>query len=127
MGFKAKKSYGNYKRAMCPFCNGVATQKNEQGIDVCRMHTKSVLQDFKCTCGSWLEPRAGKFGTYFNCINCGNVNQSKALEIKTITTKNKIEDVLEDKPKPTFSNQTSTFRKERKVIEITTDDVEYFD
>ena len=128
MKFKAKKVYGSYKQIKCPFCDKLATQKNEVGVDVCRMHTKSVLQEIKCTCGSWLEPRVGKFGTYFNCINCGNINLAKANEIKAMTMKDQPKEVVVDKPKSSFSRTSfSENKKQRKEITISSNDVEYFD
>jgi len=123
--FKAKKSYGNYKTSDCPFCGKIATQRNEQGMDVCRFHIKSKMQEIKCTCGSWLENKAGKFGPYFNCINCGNVNYKKGLEMKSMTTPT----FQEEEPKRDFVRKE--FRKEsfreRKETTITSNDVEYFD
>tara|TARA_Y100000310_G_C20614630_1_gene779965 strand:- start:352 stop:717 length:366 start_codon:yes stop_codon:yes gene_type:complete len=120
MGFRRKKIYGQSKTSNCPFCQKLATTKNEQGIEVCYQHIKEVLPEIKCTCGSWLECRVGKFGPYFNCLNCGNINYNKAMEIKFITMKNKSFSVLnkETKPKKTISRS--------KEITITSDDVEYF-
>ena len=121
--FKAKKSYGNYKTSNCPFCGKIATQRNEQGMDVCRFHVKTRMQEIKCACGSWLETKSGKFGPYFHCINCGNINYKKGLEMKSMTT-------------PTFHEPEKSFIrkefkkeifKEKKEITITSNDVEYFD
>ena len=80
--WKRKKTYGEYKTKNCAFCGRMATQKNEQGVEVCHQHTKEQLPEIKCTCGSWLEQRAGKFGSYFNCLNCGNINYEKAMRMK---------------------------------------------
>src|SRR3989344_5029407 len=91
MRFPKKKTYGVYKTVTCPFCSRMATQKNEQGIEVCYQHIKSAVEEIKCTCGSWLEPKAGKFGRYFNCMNCGNMNYEKAMQIKEITAKKGID------------------------------------
>ena len=113
------KSYGNYKRITCPFCDRNATQKNEQGLDVCHLHTKQNLGEFKCLCGSWLEMRIGKFGPYFNCIKCGNMNYRKAMEIKAATDKKFKKDYAPEKKK-------IPERKEPTETIITTDDVEYF-
>lgn len=120
--FKAKKSYGNYKTSNCPFCGKIATQRNEQGMDVCRLHVKTKMQEIKCTCGSWLETRSGKFGPYFNCVNCGNINYKKGLKMKTMTTPTFQEEIKE----PVRKEKKESFR-ERKEITITSDDVEYFD
>ena len=118
MRFKAKKEYGNYKTDSCPFCGKVATQKNEQGVSVCRLHLKEQVEDRKCQCGKWLELRAGKFGPYFNCINCGNMNYDKGMVRSTLV------EVKEEVKKPELK---SSLYEEKKVIEITSDDVEYFD
>lgn len=132
MRFKAKKSYGNYKTITCPFCTRIATQKNEQGLEVCHLHTKNNLEEIRCTCGSWLEQRNGKFGAYFNCLNCGNFNFQKGMEIKAITMKKENKPSLPSEPKAkqnqSFSSQTSFSKpvKERKEITITSEDVEYF-
>jgi hypothetical protein len=83
--FVKKKSYGEYKVITCPFCERTATQKTEEGLEVCHKHTTSKLEIIRCTCGKLLEQRSGKFGPYFNCINCGNFNFNKAMEIKAIT------------------------------------------
>lgn len=124
MGFKGKKVYGSYKTPDCPFCGKRATQKNEQGLEVCPEHIKKTMQDIKCTCGSWLETRSGKFGPYFNCINCGNINYQKGLEMKDITMKDQPKDevIVERK-----IEKTSYYKREPKEITITTDDCEYFD
>tara|TARA_Y100000310_G_scaffold337165_1_gene423543 strand:- start:187 stop:540 length:354 start_codon:yes stop_codon:yes gene_type:complete len=117
MRFKAKKQYGNYKMDSCPFCGKVATQKNEQGVAVCRLHLKETVEDRKCQCGKWLELRSGKFGPYFNCINCGNMNYDKGMVRSTAAP------VVKAEVKKFESNRVS----EKKVIEITSNDVEYFD
>ena len=78
------KKYGMSKDSHCPFCNKLAIAKNKEGIEVCIDHKNKKLDDIKCTCGSWLEQRVGKFGAYYNCINCGNINFNKAMEIKNI-------------------------------------------
>lgn len=75
------KKYGEYKQAKCPFCNSIATVKNEQEIPVCVPHRKESLEGLKCACGSWLDIRNGKYGAYFECINCGNIKYEKGLEI----------------------------------------------
>ena len=112
------KRYGQSKISTCPFCTRTATQKNAQGIDVCAAHTKQVLEEIKCTCGSWLEQRSGKFGPYFNCINCGNLNFNKVMEIKALQTEIKEVPVVLKKSVPV---------RERKEITISSKDVEYFD
>ncbi|PIZ51634.1 hypothetical protein COY27_02875 [Candidatus Woesearchaeota archaeon CG_4_10_14_0_2_um_filter_33_13] len=132
MKFKAKKSYGQYKTTKCPFCDRIATLKNEEGLDVCPQHTKSVLPEIKCTCGSWLEARSGKFGPYFNCLNCGNINYNKGMEIKALTMKGQPEKVIIEKPQSIFFRERievkgKTQTKERKEITISSNDSYYFD
>jgi hypothetical protein len=74
------KKYGQSKVENCPFCGKIGTTKNKQGLAVCTSHKDETLQDVKCVCGEWLEPREGKWGAYFHCLNCGNINLKKALE-----------------------------------------------
>ncbi|HIG93074.1 MAG TPA: hypothetical protein VJI32_07010 [Candidatus Nanoarchaeia archaeon] len=115
------KRYGQSKELSCPFCVRVATQKNAQGIDVCFQHTKEVLQEIKCTCGSWLEQRSGKFGPYFNCLNCGNINFKRGMEMKALQ-KGKETTI----PKAISAPEKKEVHSPRETT-ISTDDVEYFD
>ena len=118
MRFPTKKVYGESKVMNCPFCGRMATRKTEAGLEVCHLHTKEQLQEIKCTCGRWLEQLAGKFGSYFNCLNCGNMNFNKAMEIKAITSKGS------SLPKPEIKVPEVI---EKKEIIITSRDVEYFE
>lgn len=128
--FRRKKTYGEYKVAHCPFCDKIATAKNEQGLNVCRLHTKEKIQEIKCTCGSWLETRSGKFGPYFNCVKCGNINYHKGLAMKDITTPIKVEE-------PKVTTEFSEYKVKKEVKKerdeertetiISSRDVEYFD
>lgn len=72
--------------------------------------------EIMCTCGSWLELRDGKYGTFFLCENCGPISKSKALQMKEITA----EQVKEE------TKTEETVKEEPKEINITTDDAEYF-
>ncbi len=110
MRFKAKKVYGQYQTITCPFCSRRATSKNEQGLDVCHLHTKQFLSEQKCFCGNWLDLRIGKFGPYFNCVKCGNINFKK-IDLKT----------------PQQKVRKSSEPHLKKEITITTNDVNYFD
>jgi hypothetical protein len=56
--------------------------KNKQGIPVCINHKEDTLDDIRCICGSYLDLKDGKFGPYFNCLNCGNINFRKGLELR---------------------------------------------
>lgn len=75
------KRYGQSKSNKCPFCGVEAVFHNPQGIPVCRRHKDSRIDDLTCVCGGSLEPRTGKFGPYFHCLKCGNVNFRRALEV----------------------------------------------
>ena len=84
MAFRGRKVYGSYKTVSCVFCGKLAMNKNERGLEVCAEHKERVMNNIKCTCGSLLEMRDGKFGTFFSCVNCGNISLRKALEMKQI-------------------------------------------
>jgi len=75
------KRYGESRVDNCPFCGKIAVNKNRSGVPTCFEHRNSGLPDFKCACGKWLELCEGKWGPYFRCINCGNINFRKALEM----------------------------------------------
>lgn len=75
------KRYGQSKVEKCPFCDEMATIKNSQGVPVCRFHKYFELKNLKCVCGEWLDVCSGKYGPYFRCMNCGNINFRKGLEI----------------------------------------------
>ena len=129
--FRRKKTYGEYKVAHCPFCDKIATFKNEQGLNVCKAHLQQKMEEIKCTCGCWLETKSGKFGPYFNCIKCGNINYHKGLAMKEMTTPIKVEE-----PKKLVS-EFSEYRAKKEIKKkedeegketiISSRDVEYFD
>ena len=75
------KRYGESKTENCPFCGKISTLKNRQGVPVCIAHKNEELGELKCVCGGWLELNSGKWWVYFRCMNCGNVNLKKALEM----------------------------------------------
>ncbi len=136
--FMRPKIYGSSQQPVCPFCHRQATQKNEQGLAVCHLHVKSVMQEIKCTCGSWLENRIGKFGPYFNCIKCGNINVKKAMAMKELTqtqTQTQTQKQTQTTHLSSEINREHVDRtvlvrkeiKERKEIIITSRDVEWFE
>ena len=100
-----RKVYGQSKIDSCPFCNKQAVTKSSQHIPVCIEHKNSILNEFKCVCGEYLLLQTGKFGAYFRCIRCGNINFSKALEI------NDVIDVSKEQPK-LIKQQDSTLKKQ---------------
>lgn len=111
------KRYGESKVITCPFCTRTATVKNKQGLDVCTSHTASIFEEIKCTCGRWLEQRSGKFGPYFNCLHCGNINFRKALEMKELMGgRIPVPEIL-----------APSERTKQKETTITSHDVDYFE
>lgn len=132
------KRYGQSRVDNCPFCGKHAFTKNSQDIPVCKDHKGAILNDFKCACGSYLDLRTGKYGAYFNCMNCGNVNFKKALEL------NEVKDISGEQEKPQHSKVSQKIEKERpinpyrrnpypsissqkKEVTIRSDDPRYFD
>jgi hypothetical protein len=81
------KKYGQSRVDKCPFCGMQGVFINSQGIPVCTKHKNSQLGPMKCVCGASADLLNGKFGIYFNCLNCGNINARKIFEV------NKVEDV----------------------------------
>ncbi|MBW3021122.1 hypothetical protein KY334_07545 [Candidatus Woesearchaeota archaeon] len=81
MNFRPKKIYGTAKREVCPFCQNIATTKNKQGIPTCQSDKEKSLDNLKCACGEYLYVMEGKFGSYFNCPRCGNINFNKGLNM----------------------------------------------
>jgi len=49
------------------------------------------MSQMKCICGNELELKSGKYGNYFYCIRCGNINLKKALEINDVKDEGKKE------------------------------------
>ena len=68
----------------CPFCGVEATTANSQGVPVCSKHKGKTLDNLKCVCGEYLDVKNGKYGVYFSCMNCGNMNLRKVLEINDV-------------------------------------------
>jgi len=112
------KRYGQSKIDLCPFCRKAATTKNSQQVPVCYAHKASILKDLTCFCGDYLELRDGKFGIYFSCTNCGNINIKKTLEMNPELGK---ESKMEEK---TISKKETRLKENKKEITITSDDVD---
>jgi predicted RNA-binding Zn-ribbon protein involved in translation (DUF1610 family) len=107
------KKYGSYKNVSCPFCGKVATRKNTQGLDVCRIHTTTLLSEIPCICGNELELRSGPYGPYFYCMHCGAINIKRGLEFRKL---------MEGQEKKSERPAQKT-----KDIVITSRDVEWFE
>lgn len=112
MGFP--KRYGQSKVDSCPFCAKTALLKNGQDIPVCKDHQSQNLPELSCLCGEPLELLQGKFGVFFTCINCGNMNFKKALTMNP-------ELALNQPPKA-----KSESPKEKKEITITSDEIDTY-
>ena len=125
------KRYGQSKVDSCPFCGKIATVKNDQDVPVCHNHKNTPLPDLKCSCNSYLDLRKGKFGAYFHCMNCGNVNMKKALalnpDIGKPQTKPAEKTISETETKTENEQVEKTINKpkqDKKEITITSDDVD---
>ena len=75
------KHYGEYRQSKCPFCDKSAMSMNTQGIPVCKLHVGVRLPEVKCTCGSWLDMKKGKWGAFFVCDRCGAISFKKGLDM----------------------------------------------
>ena len=120
------KRYGQSRVDKCPFCGKQATISNAQGVPVCAAHKDSVLKDLKCVCGEYLDIRNGKFGAYFNCINCGNMNMRKALEINEVKSEGKPKEIPESPSERIEDYKKSQNTKKPKETTIRSDDPDYF-
>ncbi|HZX45116.1 MAG TPA: hypothetical protein VFF28_05535 [Candidatus Nanoarchaeia archaeon] len=109
------KKYGESRVDKCPFCGRQSICTNKQGIPVCANHKDSKLGEMRCICGGHADMMTGKFGIFFNCLNCGTMNARKIFEI------NKVEDV-----NPKTSEQKKVERKAPREITVRSDDPRYF-
>ena len=107
------KRYGQSKVDKCPFCDKSATAMNAQKVPVCGSHRQESLDGLRCACGSSLEMLYGKFGVFFSCMKCGNMNLRKVLEINIIKPRNAINE--------------RTINAKSKEITVRSDDSRYFD
>ncbi|MDP7180154.1 MAG: hypothetical protein QF824_02710 [Candidatus Woesearchaeota archaeon] len=105
------KRYGQSRIDNCPFCEKVSTTKNKQGVPVCQNHKENVLKDLKCVCGEWLDLLEGKWGPYFKCINCGNINFNKGLELNPQIKDEESSDEDDDSNETPTTDETSTERE----------------
>tara|TARA_B100002003_G_C13714136_1_gene358101 strand:+ start:83 stop:553 length:471 start_codon:yes stop_codon:yes gene_type:complete len=136
-----KKVYGTYREDNCPFCGKRGVTKNSQGVPVCLKHKDSMLNGLKCMCGEYLDVKEGKFGPYFHCLNCGNINFKKGMELnpqvmgsedKKETSEEKESSTEPEKPKLNVQKpkkesvhvEAVAFEPKEKVI--TSDDVDLF-
>jgi endogenous inhibitor of DNA gyrase (YacG/DUF329 family) len=106
------KRYGESKKYECPFCGKTAITENNQGVPVCLAHKNEELMNLKCVCGEYVDLLKGKFGPYFHCMRCGNVNFNRIIEFN----------------ERALDNQAAKSKKteEKKEIKITSRDVDFF-
>ncbi|MFP4111657.1 MAG: hypothetical protein ACLFPQ_03310 [Candidatus Woesearchaeota archaeon] len=131
-----KKIYGQSRVDSCPFCGAQSTTKNKQGLAVCLKHKDAVLNDMKCACGKWLELRTGKWGSYFNCLKCGNINMRKVFEFNEIkdvshgNTDKSDNSVKPNNPKKEVKKEKNIDMSDEFILGeefIRSDDPRYFD
>ncbi len=110
--------YGQSRVEKCPFCGRQATTENSQGVPVCLKHKKRELLNLKCICGGWLDLRKGKWGPYFNCMDCGNMSWWKGLELNP-------QNEDDDEPGKEEKEDASEKKDKPKETVITSDDVDF--
>jgi len=112
------KRYGQSKAQNCPFCGKAAVTSNKQGIPVCIKHKGDNL-DLKCVCGEYLDVKNGKFGPYFHCMNCGNINFNKGLSMNSGGEGYKVQ----NKTKTMNNSSKKIDNNHKKEVTITSDDI----
>lgn len=108
------KRYGESGINNCPFCGKISVTKNIQGVPVCKMHKNENLDDLKCVCGEYLDILEGKWGPYFRCMNCGNINFKKGLEMNPQVKSNQEHD-----------NRQGSKQASGKEITVTSDQIDF--
>ena len=121
------KKYGQSKIDNCPFCQKQAIMLNKQSVPVCIDHKDDQLDDLKCVCGETLDLLKGKFGVFFKCIKCGNMNLKKVMEFNTIKAKANFKNNYENGSSDKSENPAKRFNKTKTEITIRSDDPRYFD
>jgi ribosomal protein L37AE/L43A len=59
----------------CIICGEFATKYNDQQLPLCKKHETYSLMNMNCPyCKAPLEALRSKYGTFFNCIKCGNIS-----------------------------------------------------
>ena len=128
------KRYGQSRIDECPFCGKHAVTENQQGVPVCQKHKEKELLNLKCLCGGWLDVRKGKYGAYFNCMKCGNINFRRGIEmnpdIENRTDSVKTENKKEEPHKQTKSEIRKELKeekeKQRKELVLRSDEVDFY-
>ena len=122
------KRYGESRFDGCPFCGKQATVKSPQKLLVCNLHKDSMLPEIMCVCGSFLVLMEGKFGPFFNCMNCGNINFRKGIEFNEGRINRKKEPELKMKNPRKFEEVKSKIKKDNdgpREITVTSDELDF--
>jgi hypothetical protein len=118
------KRYGQSRIDNCPFCGKQCTTKNKQGVPVCQDHKDDYLDNIRCVCGELLDVREGKWGPYFVCMDCGNINFKKAMEMNPqLKDKQKVKSESKDNHDKKKSYKTKQDNK--REITVTSDQLDY--
>ena len=131
------KRYGQSRVNNCPFCGKIAVAKSKQGVPVCLAHKTDNLDNLKCVCGEYLDVFEGKWGHYFRCMNCGNINFKKGLDmnphikdnINSEQSNDSSTDNPSDKDNKSGNDNLESSKKQvktsRKEITVTSDQLDY--
>lgn len=117
------KKYGTGKKQDCPFCGEFSTATNSQEVPVCRKHVNNRIENFKCLCGDWLDLVSGKFGPYFRCVRCGNMNFQRGIEVNKQCLYQK--NPLTNHP-PSVKEPQATTGSTKKEIVIRSDELDFW-
>jgi len=127
------KRYGQSRVNNCPFCGKISVTKNKQGVPVCIDHKEEMLKDLKCVCGEWLDVQEGKWGPYFRCMNCGNINFNKGMEmnggVKSLSSEKESsgseKSSSEKESSCSEKSSSSSEKKNPREITVTSDQLDY--
>jgi len=124
------KRYGQSRVNNCPFCGKIGVAKSKQGVPVCLAHKTENLDNLKCVCGEYLDVFEGKWGPYFRCMNCGNINFKKGLDMNPqvkdrINSEQSNQSDSKDNTSGKDKLQSSKDKTPRKEITVTSDQLDY--
>ena len=125
-----RKVYSESKVENCVICNKQALLLNTQGFSVCSIHKNIIIPELKCLCGEYLMMMDGKFGKFFQCINCGNITIKRAIEINEELIHKQLSKESVNKSYTTDSIRKAVYVKEDNKPTntiIRSDDPDYFD
>ncbi len=111
------KRYGESKIDGCPFCGKQSTVRNPQNVPVCNDHKDKDMPNLKCVCGTYLDLKIGRYGPFYNCMRCGNMNIEKAKEMNP--------KAFDDKEKKKEEGKDKRYFTEPEVVDPY--DPRYFD